>query len=278
MLTTISCVAVAGMFALSSVAFAAPVLPQWYDFNDADVLAGGDLEDAAGGGGTGVAFPNGGAVSFGPLGSGTRSYLRTVDSSFTDVSWHAEIIVTVENDPGSFNDLDQSGFFGIGEGTRATASFGEPDDGAAIYMRITPDGNSGADDENGGVQVINVTDAQRVRDGNADAQDFYGGQDNLGTGTVGTGTHKIVMWWDNPAQELTFIVDADNDGSIDVTTTAYMQAELNNTNTHIFFGGAGGVTFDDLHIEEWVPEPTSGLLALVGALGFCTRRIRRRRR
>jgi hypothetical protein len=177
--------------------------------------------------GTAPSFING-AVTFDAF---NRGYLRTIDADFNTVSFTADIVVTVTS-PHHGNG-DGISYFGIGDGQPA-GSFGEPTSNAAVYARMMPDDFFGPE--------VELTTS-------------VGGHTSATTaaGEAGDGTHMLRIKWDHVTSELTFAIDTDWTPGTEFTPTAVMgpvavPGLFNGSNAHIFFGGAGNATFDNLHV------------------------------
>lgn len=191
----------------------------------------------------GVQFPGGG--------DGERRYIRTVFSDFAASDFIAEVTVTIVGGGGYAN-----GFFGLGTGERNAVleqGWGEPVAGVHAFLRVTPTAWPQ------GLQV------------------FTSGSENSPKVEpwVGDGTHRLRMIYDADAQTIAFEVHANYAGGPFVATHSVAPISVADvgydaTNAHIFFGGAGNVTYRDFVV---VPEPASLALIGVGA----TLMLRRRR-
>ncbi len=162
----------------------------------------------------------GGVVTFGDA----RGYLRT-KANYNNTSFTAEVTLTVFSDAGG----EGIGFIGFGAGEPNCGSFFcEPMFAPSIYARIAPD-----DFHSGFVGLTN------------------GSEENIGqTGGGGTGTHRVRITWNHVTKGLTFAIHRFYTGGPFVPTTTIGPVVVTDvfgeTNSRIFFGGAGNVTFDDL--------------------------------
>jgi hypothetical protein len=178
--------------------------------------------------GTPPSYTNG-AVTFDLY---ARGYLRTIAADYNTTDFIADVTVTVTS-PWIGNGSGIT-FFGIGDGEPNPYFFDEPNTNAAVYARLMPD-------------------------------DFYGPAVELTTsiagsttyttvaGEAGDGTHRLRLSWNHLTSELTFSIDTDWIPGTPFTPTAVMgpvavPGLFNGANAHIFFGGAGNATFDDLRV------------------------------
>ncbi len=193
------------------------------DFSNAGSLPGPFLEQSPGG--IAAAF-NGINATFPGTLAPDRSYLRTLASDYYTTSFVADITVTISGTAGG-----GTVFFGMGVGEPLPSFFYEPRAGQHLFVRPGPDNFLG-----GG---INVTDQ---------------GLDHHFPGDLsGTGTHRLRMSWDALTQEMTFAIHQDYAGGPFVASSSFGPYDgsdngFDATNSHIFFGGVAGTTFDDLTI------------------------------
>jgi hypothetical protein len=177
--------------------------------------------------GTAPSFING-AVTFDPY---SRGYLRTIDGDFNTVSFTADIVVTVVS-PRHGNG-DGITFVGIGDGV-PSGWYGEPSSNAAVYARLMPSDFFGP----------NVEFTTSIGGGTSAT---------YAPGQAGDGTHKVRISWNKSTSEVTISIDSNwvpgTAFTPDATSGPISAAGLfDGTNAHIFFGGAGSATFDDLHV------------------------------
>jgi len=167
-----------------------------------------------------------GAVSF----QGDRRYLRTL-ANYNNTSFIAEATVTVSGD------AEGIGFIGLGAGVADPDFWGEPRISPTTYVRITPSGFGAA---------VSITTST---------------QENIGVneGDAGDGTHRIRITWDHAGKVFTMAFHKNYAGGPFVPTVSVSRTlteAFGNTNSRIFFGGAGNATFDDVRV-----------LALAGTAG-----------
>lgn len=158
-----------------------------------------------------------GAVTFDAY---NRGYLRTIAGDYNTVSFTADVTVTVTSP--LHGNGDGITFFGIGDGAPGVF-FGEPATNAAVYARLMPSDFFGPAVELT-TSVGGSTTYTRVE------------------GLAGDGTHKVRIKWNAVTSELTLLIDNAVVGPVAVPGL------FDGTNAHIFFGGAGNATFDDLHV------------------------------
>ncbi|MEO2047213.1 MAG: PEP-CTERM sorting domain-containing protein [Pirellulales bacterium] len=270
LLSNSSFVAIASLLLISRVAFGAHSFSE--DFSGGPGLPA-SLEEAYG---FGDSFVFGGGVQIGVTGGAFfREYVRTVENDYFSTDFVAQVTVTV---PGPTNDLDHSAFFGIGQGYDGVTvgSFGEPDKNPTIYMRVAP---SAADVPSGSneadtTQVIQdflsptalrnetfIVAADPYDPPRSGTQELSGGGLASGdpAGVVGSGTHRLQLAWDATDETATFSIDVGNDGggAFDLVTIPFaaspqsadiIDGPLDDSNMHIYIGGALGVRFDDLSV------------------------------
>lgn len=165
----------------------------------------------------------GGVVTFPGFGPFDRRYLRTI-ANYNNTSFTAEVTVTVVSGGGGSG----IGFIGFGAGVPNCGFYCEPMFAPSIYARVAPDDfNPSVNVTNGPVEHIGYT----PDDG-------------------GTGTHRLRITWDHVTKGFTFAIHRYYTGGPFVPTTTIGPVIVTDvfgaTNSRIFFGGAGNVTFDDL--------------------------------
>jgi hypothetical protein len=172
--------------------------------------------------GPSVALANGG-VLFPATTGDDRTYLRTVNGDFYGKDFVAEVTVVT----------DSIAWFGMGDGSRNPAFYMEPSI-PSINLRMHPSWLVGG----------------RV-DAGDNVQDPYG---NLNTfGYPGSGTHRLRLTWDSTSKTAVFEVHQNYTGGPFVATlTSGAVGGADNgftaANCHVFFGGAGGIQFDDFRV------------------------------
>lgn len=183
-------------------------------------------------------------------GDGGRNYLRTNDSDYATIGFTAEITFETTND-------DQAIFIGLGSGD--TALFGTPD-------WSTQFSSASFWPESSNNKFVRFRTANDV---NAFA-------DTLVTGGLDPGTHRFRMTFNPATNELLgeidknyaggpFVADVVSSNSPISTSTLFAANGWPSEPSRIFFGGDDNAVFRDLTITV-VPEPSAGLLALMGAL------------
>ena len=193
-------------------------------------------------------------------GDGGRSYQRTAISSFAHMSsFVAEITFETTTD-------DQAVFIGLGAGD--TALFGTPDwstlfSSASFWPETAND--------------------KFVRFRTANDVNTFG--DTPVTGGLDPGTHRFRMTFNGTTDQLLgeidknysggpFVADAVSLNFPIVTTSLYTPDGWSDGEpSRIFFGGDDGAIFRDLSIN-YVPEPTTVALMLLGFAGMACRRAR----
>jgi len=175
-----------------------------------------------------VSFSTGAAV-FPGIGNEGRGFLRTVEDDFHASNFVVEITVTLTNGAGG----PGAAFIGLGRGEAFDSFFNEPRDGPHLYLRVF------ADDEpsQGNVSVIDA--AVNVFESAA--------------GVAGAGIHRVRVTWNAETGEATFQIHQNyTTGSFVASTTIGPFNGSDNgftaADSRIFFGGASGVTFDDLSL------------------------------
>jgi hypothetical protein len=154
-----------------------------------------------------------------------RRYLRTV-ANYNNTNFIAEVTVTVTS--GSLPVGNSMGFFGLGSGVAASYFFDEPRVPPATYARIAPD-DFGA--------FIGITTSTTENIGSTE-------------GTAGDGTHRIRMTWNHVTRTFTVAIQKNYaGGTFSPTSTIVLTPDnesFGDTNSRIFFGGAGNSVFDNL--------------------------------
>ena len=121
------------------------------------------------------------------------------------------------------------GFFGLGTGV-ASSFYGEPRQSPTTYGRIGPE------DFNGGFVAITNSSDESI------GGNIYN--------AAGDGTHRVRITWNHVTKTFTFAIQKNYTGGTFVpTSTIVLTPDLEafgDTNTRIFFGGAGNSIFDDL--------------------------------
>lgn len=175
-----------------------------------------------------VSFTTGAAV-FPGIGDNGRVFLRSIEDDFHASNFVFEITVTVSTGFGGAG----AAFIGLGRGEPSGNFYNEPRDGPHLYLRVF------ADDApwNGAVSVVD------------DAQDVF----ESAVSVAGEGTHRIRVSWNDEAGEVTFEIHQDyTEGSFVASTTIGPFNGSDNgftaADSRIFFGGASGITFDDLSV------------------------------
>ncbi len=175
--------------------------------------------------GTSVAFTDGGVLFTGnSANNATRTYLRTIAADYFWRSFVAEVTVNVKNVV----------YFGMGTGIRNPGFFNEPGL-PSITMRLHESTTVG---------------------GRVDAVDNFASltAPTNSFGSPGSGTHRLRLIWDATAKTATFQIDRNYTGGAfvpDLTSIAINGADngFTDSNTKIFFGGHGLMSFDDLVIS-----------------------------
>lgn len=164
---------------------------------------------------------------FGGASDPGRSYLGTIDTDFSGVGFVAEVTVTIP----AGGSATQTAFFGLGVGSPNPFFSFEPSVVPVFYSRtFGPLFNNGAMDQNdNGVEL--------------------GGTE----GVAGAGTHRLRLVWDAATMQATFSIHKNYAGGpfvASATLAAVNGADNGFTaaSSRIFFGGAGGTSFDDLVI------------------------------
>jgi hypothetical protein len=179
--------------------------------------------------GAAPSYSTGAAVFAGSQPSGSdRGYLRTIAANYNTTSFRADITVTI---PGGF-DGNGIAYFGFGRGEPNCDFFCEVNTAPAMYLRILPSDFFGP----------------KVEATNAD------GTLDTAYGQGGTGTHRVRIEWNANTRAITLSIMTNYvDGAVFVPTAVMgpytLGGEFDATNSHIFFGGAGMDSFDDLNVK-----------------------------
>lgn len=171
---------------------------------------------------------SGGVVTFPDY---DRRYLRTI-ANYNNSSFIAEVTVTVSTGFGG----EGMAFIGFGAGEPNCGFFCEPMVAPNIYARIGPDDFG---------PFVGVTN---------------GIVEHIGdTVDAGDGTHRVRITWNHVTQEFTFAIHRYYAGGPFVPTTVIgpvvVTDVFGDSNSRIFFGGAGNATFDDLQVLSLAGTP-----------------------
>ena len=175
-------------------------------------------------------FTSGAAVFTGGNEFG-RTYLRTA-ANYDTTNFVAEMTVTVTSGFGGSG----LAFVGFGAGVPNCGFFCEPMTAPSIYARIGPN------DFGPFVAITN------------------GAVENIGS-TVdgGDGTHRVRITWNHVTGGFTFAIHRNYAGGPFVPTSiigpVVVTDVFGDTNSRIFFGGAGNATFDDLRVVALAGTP-----------------------
>jgi hypothetical protein len=173
-------------------------------------------------------YATGAAVFTGSGANGSeRGYLRTV-ATYSATSFLAEVTVTI---PGG---VEGNGiaFVGFGRGEPNCAFFCEPYTDASIYLRIMPTDFFGPN-----VEVTSGAD---------------GTIESSGPSAGGNGTHKVQISYNAGTHSITFSIAPVTKGkpATPIVFGPYVLGpEYDASTAHIFFGGAGMDSFDDLSVK-----------------------------
>ncbi|NWK57246.1 PEP-CTERM sorting domain-containing protein [Verrucomicrobiaceae bacterium N1E253] len=202
-----------------------------------------------------IEFSTTGAV-FG-LGSSSdsgRNYLSTIQNDYHTANFTATIEFTISDI------ANQNVFFGMGTGQLGTFSLPDYQTGNSAAVVELANGNTG-----------NTFLFSSI------SEDFGDNQTNMTGVSYGLGTHLAKISFSSSAQELTFSVDANNDGSFESSLTRDVSSLIgtggwgDTDNASIFFGGDDGVTLANFNVSA-VPEPSSAALLGLSALTLILRR------
>lgn len=180
--------------------------------------------------GAAPSYATGAAVFAGSNPDGSdRGYLRTIAANYNTTSFWAEVTVTI---PGGFGG-NGIAYFGFGRGEPNCAFYCEANTDPSIYLRILPSDFFGP-----------KVEATSSADGTL-ATAF---------GEGGTGTHRLRISWDAGARAITLSIMSNYVDGAEFVPTAVMGpytlgAEYDITNSHIFLGGAGMDSFDNLNVK-----------------------------
>lgn len=179
--------------------------------------------------GSAPSYATGAAVFAGSEASGSdRGYLRTIAANYNTTSFRADVTVTI---PGGF-DGNGIAFFGFGAGEPNCSFFCEANTGPAIYFRIHPS------DFFPKVEITSASD----------------GTLTTAFDEGGTGTHRVRIVWNADTRAITLSIMSNYVTGAEFVPTAVMGPyilgnEFDATNSHIFIGGAGMDSFDDLNVK-----------------------------
>jgi hypothetical protein len=160
-----------------------------------------------------------------------RGYLRTI-ANFDATSFQAEVTVTI---PGGALGSPGNGIamVGFGRGEPNCGFYCEPLTDAVIYLRIMPSDFFGPN-----VEVTSGAD---------------GTIETSGSAAGGNGTHKVQITYNAGTREITLSiapVTANGPAAKPVVFGPYVLGpEYDASGSHIFFGGAGMDSFDDLSVK-----------------------------
>lgn len=157
-----------------------------------------------------------------------RGYLRTIAADYNTTSFRADVVVTI---PGGFGG-NSLAYFGFGKGEPNCTFYCEPFAAPSIYARIFPDDFFGPKVEINHSSLFTVATA-------------------LGVG--GNGTHMVRITWNKDTHAITFAIMNNylDDGEFvpsAVLGPLTLGSEFDAANSHIFIGGAGNNSFDNLHV------------------------------
>jgi hypothetical protein len=160
-----------------------------------------------------------------------RGYLRTI-AGYGATSFQASVIVTI---PGGALGSAGNGiaYVGFGRGEPNCSFYCEPLTSASIYLRIMPSDFFGPN--------VEVT------------SDAAGTIETTGSSAGGNGTHKVQITYNADTREITFSiapVAAKGPAPTPVVLGPYVLGpEYDASSSHIFIGGAGMDSFDDLFVK-----------------------------
>ena len=180
--------------------------------------------------GAAPSYATGAAVFAGSNPDGSdRGYLRTIVANYNTTSFRADITVTI---PGGFGG-NGIAYFGFGAGEPNCSFFCEANTEPSIYLRILPSDFFGP-----------KVEATSGSDGTLATAYSEGG----------TGTHRLRIVWDANARAMTLSIMSNYVEGAEFVPTAVLGpytlgSEYDITNSHIFFGGAGMDSFDNLNVK-----------------------------
>ena len=165
----------------------------------------------------------GGNVTFPEPWNESRRYLRT-KANYNTTNFIAEITVTVQSGYGG----PGMGFFGVGSGVGDPNFYFEPRVPPTTYARISP--------YDWGDGFVEIVDSQ---------------QEHIEQiiEAAGDGTHRVRITWNHVTRNFTVAIQKNYSGgpfSPTATIGTVSQESFGDTNTRIFFGGAGYSVWDDL--------------------------------
>ncbi|MBI1367932.1 MAG: hypothetical protein GC162_04685 [Planctomycetes bacterium] len=170
-----------------------------------------------------------------------RNYVRTLRSDWTAHSFTARITVHVK-------DRTAVGLahFGLSNGRINPRYFFSPTSGPHLIMALRTD-NDAIDTYNANNDSVNGQAGAYVRHA-------------VPGGTPAPAVYQIAMHWNAATRSLTCDLDRDADGSIEKSITLDgSDIAFDAANARIVFGGAGGLTFDNLIITQGDPSPPDSI-------------------
>jgi hypothetical protein len=191
-------------------------------------------------------------ISGGDATTGSRNYIRTVDTDYNTVDFVAEITVTINADGLPGNNGNGAAYFGLGDGAHQGDFWDAPTE--AVVFELFPDS---FDHE----EFVGM-----IYDGDESGNSVYGENFwNIAESQPHNGTHRLRL--SKSADVLTFEIDefftgtfsADDSTTISLNATGSNGLEhLDSSNSRIFFGtGYTTTSFDDFKIS--IP-PKSGTI------------------
>jgi hypothetical protein len=180
--------------------------------------------------GAAPSYATGAAVFAGSEASGSdRGYLRTIAANYNTTSFMADVTVTI---PGGFGG-NGIAYIGFGRGEPYCGFYCEPNVDPAIHVRILPSDFFGP--------KVEITSSSS-------------GTLTTAFGEGGTGTHRVRIVWNSATRAITFSIMSNYVDGAEFVPTAVMGPfvlgnEFNATNSHIYIGGAGMDSFDDLNVK-----------------------------
>jgi hypothetical protein len=163
------------------------------------------------------------------FGGQDRGYLRTIAANYNTTSFRADVTVTLPGNSGGSG----IAFFGFGRGEPNCSFYCEVNTDPAIYLRVMPSDFFGPK-----VEATSASD----------------GTLTTAYGEGGTGTHRMRIEWNACTREMTLSIMSNYVEGADFVPTAVMGpyvlgSEFDATNSHIFLGGAGMDSFDNLNVK-----------------------------
>lgn len=164
-----------------------------------------------------------GAVTFPDYWNESRRYLRT-KANYNTTNFIAEVTVMIQGGYGG----PGIAFFGLGAGVADPNFYFEPRVPPTAYARVEPD-----DFDDG---ALSITTSSLEHIGNIPE-------------AAGDGTHRVRIVWNQVTRSFTVAIQKNYTGGPFSPTTiirTVSQESFGDTDTRIFFGGAGNVVFDNL--------------------------------